>query len=76
METFKVVFIFLLCFTTTFLLIGFNQKRRYFKSLKNFRDNLKVGDETSDGVVIAINGYHVITEKTTRIENIYPYSEF
>ena len=42
------------------------------KYFKKFRTNLKVGDETNEGVVIAIKGFNVITEKTTRIERVYP----
>jgi len=66
-----------LCFLIAFVLTMFsyliytviiNESR-----FKTFRENLKVGDETSDGVVIAINGYNVTTEKITRIEQIYPY---
>jgi hypothetical protein len=45
------------------------------KKLAEFRYKLKVGDETDQGVVIAINGYHVTTEKTNRIENIKPYEK-
>jgi len=42
------------------------------KRLAEFRSKLKPGDETREGVVIEIDGHHVITEKTTHIENIEP----
>ena len=53
-----------------FFIIKMVKNERMFKE---FRKNLKVGDETDEGVVIAINGYNVYTEKVTRIETIKPY---
>lgn len=53
--------------------IAYKDDKRTKKQLKEFRRNLKVGDETDQGLVIDIRGYHVYTEKITRIENIYPH---
>ncbi len=46
--------------------------KKDIKKVKEFRESLKVGDETNEGVVVDILGYLVRTEKTTRIEKIYP----
>jgi len=71
-ETVAVVALFIL-FGIIIVVVAIKNTIKNEKRLAEFRSRLKVGDETDQGVVIAINGYHVITEKTNRIENIKPY---
>jgi len=71
-ETVAVVALFIL-FGIIIVAVAIKNTIEKEKKLAEFRSRLKVGDETDQGVVIAINGYHVITEKTNRIENIEPY---
>lgn len=75
MENFwiNVCLCFLIAFILTMLSYLLYMVIKNESMFKIFRENLKLGDETSDGVVIAINGYNVTTEKITRIEQIYPY---
>ena len=57
---------------TVLFVCSFVEMFRNERILKKFRENLKVGDETDEGVIIAINGFNVITEKTSRIEGLRP----
>jgi preprotein translocase subunit YajC len=68
----------LLVMSLFFITVVFFAIRKFIiesKRIKEFQKNLKVGDETDQGVVLRIDGYAVYTEKKTRIEYIYPVSE-
>lgn len=66
--------IFVILFFIGFFLFEIRRARKNKRKIYFYRKGLRVGDETSDGTILKINGDIITVRKEIKIQDIYPVS--